>query len=130
MLSSYANVHAFLLYFWFWILRLFLLDQIVSVNDKDPFSGICVTWSDRQLDRQDLFSANLSVLSMKKGRALISAIKSQTNFYLSRLGRPFQRECNCAQVFWFLILLKKKKKSYNPAKNCSILFQLTRLREL
>ena len=77
----------------FGYLKLFLLDQTVCKNDKDPFSGIYVVWSDKQSDRQDLFSADLSVLSMKKRWALINDIKrSQTLiFYLSRLDRPFQR---------------------------------------
>lgn len=74
-------------------LKLFLLGQTVSKNDKDPFSGICVVWSDKQLDRQDLLSADLSILSMKKGWALNNDMKrSQTViFYLSRLDRSLQR---------------------------------------
>lgn len=47
-------------------LKFILLDQTVSKNDNDPFSGICVVWSGKQSDRQGLFSADLSALSMKK----------------------------------------------------------------
>lgn len=85
MLSHFISVFGYL--------KLFLLDQTVSRNDKDPVSGICVVWSDKQSDRQDLLSTDLSILPMKKEWTLINNIRrSQTLiFYLSRLDRPFQR---------------------------------------